>query len=89
MNSYNIAYIGDDVNDIDLLKLVGFSACPQGGIKQVKKNVDYVCQQYGGNGAFREIADLILHTQFPNQKKMYWSLEVYNQFNDYSTTLFS
>jgi|TARA_Y100001949_G_scaffold49604_1_gene41376 YrbI family 3-deoxy-D-manno-octulosonate 8-phosphate phosphatase len=71
LNSYNIAYIGDDVNDIDLLKLVGFSACPQGGIKQVKKNVDYVCQQYGGNGAFREIADLILHTQFPNQKKMY------------------
>jgi len=71
LNPYNIAYIGDDVNDIDLLKLVGFSACPQDGIKQVKKNVDYVCKQYGGNGAFREIADLILHTQFPNQKKLY------------------
>ncbi len=68
VNYCNIAYIGDDVNDINLLKLVGFSACPQDGIKQVKKNVDYICQQNGGNGAFREIADLILHIQFPTKK---------------------
>ena len=68
LSTDNIAYIGDDVNDVDLLKLVGFSACPQDGIKQVKKNVDYVCQQNGGNGAFREITDLILHIQFPTKK---------------------
>lgn len=71
LNHCNIAYIGDDVNDVNMLKLVGFSACPHDGIQLVKKNVDYVCRQSGGNGAFREIADLVLQTQFPNKKNWY------------------
>ena len=66
-----IAYIGDDVNDIDLLTKVGFSACPQDSIDKVKKVVDYVCGLDGGKGAFREIADLILSIKFPNKKKWY------------------
>lgn len=55
-----IAYIGDDVNDVKLLQLVGFSATPSDGIKEVRQICDYVCELKGGNGAFREIADLIL-----------------------------
>ena len=66
-----IAYIGDDVNDIDLLAKVGFSTCPQDSIDKVKKVVDYVCGLDGGKGAFREIADLILSIKFPNKKKWY------------------
>ena len=56
----NIAYIGDDVNDIEILKLVGFSAAPSDALKQVKDIVDYVCENKGGHGAFREFADLII-----------------------------
>ena len=41
----NIAYIGDDVNDIEIIKLVGFSASPQNGISEVKKIVHYVCKK--------------------------------------------
>tara|TARA_B100000315_G_C14110358_1_gene377858 strand:+ start:15 stop:515 length:501 start_codon:yes stop_codon:yes gene_type:complete len=55
-----IAYIGDDVNDIEISKLVGLSASPFDGVAQFKKNVDYICKNKGGNGAFREFVDLII-----------------------------
>jgi len=55
-----VGYIGDDVNDIELLKKVGFSATPKDGIFKVQKIVDYVCKKNGGEGAFREIADLLI-----------------------------
>ena len=55
-----IAYIGDDVNDVNLLKLVGLSATPSDGIKEIRKLSNYVCKSKGGEGAFRELADLIL-----------------------------
>ena len=66
-----IAYIGDDVNDIGLLKKVGFSACPSDSIFQVKKNVNYVCSLKGGEGVVREIGDLILKIKFPSKNKWY------------------
>lgn len=56
----NFAYIGDDEFDIPLLKKVGFSCCPNSGIEEVKKQVDYVCKKNGGEGAIREIIDMIL-----------------------------
>lgn len=55
-----IAYIADDVNDLELLKKVGFAVTPNDGIKQAKKICDYVCKSRSGEGAFRELADLIL-----------------------------
>ena len=55
-----IAYIGDDINDIEISKLVGLSASPLDGVARFKKNVDYVCKNKGGNGAFREFTDLII-----------------------------
>jgi 3-deoxy-D-manno-octulosonate 8-phosphate phosphatase (KDO 8-P phosphatase) len=56
----NIAYIGDDVNDIELMKLVGLSASPSDGMIDVRSIVDFVCEHKGGNGAFREFAELII-----------------------------
>jgi len=55
-----IAYIGDDVNDLSLLSQVGFSASPYDATDSVKKQVDYVCKSRGGEGVLREIADLII-----------------------------
>ncbi len=55
-----IAYIGDDVNDIEVLRSVGLSAAPADGLPQVVEIVDYVCRQKGGEGAVRELAELIL-----------------------------
>jgi len=58
-----VAYIGDDINDIELLQHVGFSATPNDGINEIKKFCNYVCEKNGGNAAFREFADLILSYQ--------------------------
>ncbi len=60
VKSEEMAYIGDDVNDMALLEKVGFSASPNDGMELVKEKCDYVCKKNGGDGAFREIADLIL-----------------------------
>ena len=58
-----VAYIGDDVNDLETLKEVGFSAAPADGMPQVIAVVDYVCQKNGGEGAVREIIEMILEAQ--------------------------
>jgi len=58
-----VAYIGDDVNDIETLKAVGFSASPADGLPQVLRVVDYVCRKKGGEGAVRELAEMILAAQ--------------------------
>ncbi len=59
----NIAFIGDDINDIEILKHVGFSAAPADAIDEVKKIVDYVCAKKGGEGAYREVVDMIMKAQ--------------------------
>ena len=58
-----VAYIGDDVNDLEALKAVGFSASPADGLPDIVAAVDYVCQKKGGEGAVREIVEMILEAQ--------------------------
>ena len=58
-----IAFIGDDINDLEVLKAVGFSALA--GNSPIKDQFipDYITTRHGGNGAFREFADIILNAQ--------------------------
>jgi 3-deoxy-D-manno-octulosonate 8-phosphate phosphatase (KDO 8-P phosphatase) len=55
-----VAYIGDDVQDLPVLWRAGFSAAPANAVAEVKSDVDYVCQRSGGHGAVREVIDLLL-----------------------------
>lgn len=55
-----VAYIGDDINDIEILKNVGYSFCPSDSVIVVKQIVDHVCSLPGGNGAVREAIDILL-----------------------------
>lgn len=57
-----IAYIGDDLPDIPLLKRVGFAAAPQNAAEPVKFYVHYVTRARGGDGAVREVVDHLLKT---------------------------
>jgi YrbI family 3-deoxy-D-manno-octulosonate 8-phosphate phosphatase len=59
-----VAYIGDDVNDLEALRAVGFSAAPADAMPIVIQAVHYVCAKKGGEGAVRELADLILAARF-------------------------
>lgn len=56
-----VAFIGDDMNDLEVLQFVGLSACPADALPPVKAVVHYVCAQPGGHGAFREFAEWIIH----------------------------
>ena len=71
VKSEQIAYIGDDVNDLELLKSVGFSAVPNDAISEAKIIADYICKTNGGNGVLREIADLVISAKFGTRKKLY------------------
>jgi YrbI family 3-deoxy-D-manno-octulosonate 8-phosphate phosphatase len=55
-----VAYIGDDSNDLEVMKLVGLSACPGDAISFVKEISVIVCKSKGGRGCFREVAEMII-----------------------------
>jgi YrbI family 3-deoxy-D-manno-octulosonate 8-phosphate phosphatase len=55
-----IAYIGDDSNDFDVIQQCGFTATPNDGMSFIKEIVDYVCETKAGYGAFRELAEIII-----------------------------
>jgi 3-deoxy-D-manno-octulosonate 8-phosphate phosphatase (KDO 8-P phosphatase) len=58
-----VAYMGDDVNDIPLLRKVGLSACPADARPEVREIVDFVARSPGGRGAVRELCDLVLRAK--------------------------
>lgn len=55
-----VAYVGDDINDLDAIKYVGYGCCVNDANSAVKKYADYVAVRNGGQGAVREIIDKIL-----------------------------
>jgi YrbI family 3-deoxy-D-manno-octulosonate 8-phosphate phosphatase len=52
-----IAYIGDDVNDREIINAVGFSACPADGMSAIKDIVDVILTRNGGYGCIREFIE--------------------------------
>jgi len=56
----NIAYIGDDANDYEVMQLCGFTATPNDGMSFIKDIADYICETKAGYGALREFAELII-----------------------------
>lgn len=58
--SKEIAYIADDLNDLDAMKLVGIRGCPADAVSEVKKICEFVSQFNGGRGAVREFTEYIL-----------------------------
>ena len=64
----NVAYIGDDINDLDVIKIVGFGCSVPNGIKEVKNAAKYITHRMGGQGAIREVIDLILSNVKNNEE---------------------
>jgi YrbI family 3-deoxy-D-manno-octulosonate 8-phosphate phosphatase len=57
-----IAFIGDDINDINLLRKAGISGVPANAPDYVKAYAGYVTNKKGGEGAFREFVEYIIKT---------------------------
>jgi 3-deoxy-D-manno-octulosonate 8-phosphate phosphatase (KDO 8-P phosphatase) len=55
-----IAYIGDDLNDYEVMKRVGVSACPADSAEEILEIATYRCKKNGGEGAFREFCEYLI-----------------------------
>jgi YrbI family 3-deoxy-D-manno-octulosonate 8-phosphate phosphatase len=55
-----VAYIGDDINDLEVIKYVGLGSTVADGMKVVKEHADYVTTLKGGEGAIRELCEYIM-----------------------------
>ncbi len=56
----NVAYIGDDLNDLECIIKCGFSACPADAAQKIKNSVNFVLEKKGGEGCVREFIEKIL-----------------------------
>jgi 3-deoxy-D-manno-octulosonate 8-phosphate phosphatase (KDO 8-P phosphatase) len=63
-NFSNVAYIGDDLNDLTAINTInehgGITGCPSDAIKKIKEAVSYACEKQGGNGAVREFIEWLV-----------------------------
>lgn len=64
-----VAYMGDDLFDLPVLTQVGFSATVSDAMEQVKNSVHYIARRPAGNGAVREVCDLIRSAGVKNESK--------------------
>jgi len=58
-----VAYMGDDVNDVPLLRRVGLAACPADACEEARAAAHFVARSPGGRGAVRELCDLVLRAK--------------------------
>jgi YrbI family 3-deoxy-D-manno-octulosonate 8-phosphate phosphatase len=58
-----VAIIGDDINDLDVFRKVGFSACPSDAVTVIKSHADVILSKKGGEGCVREFVDAYLLKQ--------------------------
>jgi arabinose-5-phosphate isomerase len=70
INYDEIAYIGDDINDIDILTRIGFSACSNDAIQECKNIVKYICKKKGGDGCIREFIDKVIELKSNKYNKI-------------------
>jgi len=56
----NVAYIGDDLGDLECIQHAGVSFCPADAVSEILKQTDYICKFEGGAGAVREVCELVL-----------------------------
>lgn len=68
LKSEEIAYMGDDLNDIKVIKKIGFSGTPLDGANEIKAIADFISTKNGGEGAVREFVEVILKKENLFQK---------------------
>ena len=66
LQAEEVAFIGDDTNDVEIMGLVGLAACPGDATVFARRAAHYQCTAFGGQGCFRELAEFIIASQFPD-----------------------
>lgn len=60
----NVVYIGDDINDLEVIKMVGYGCCPADAIPVIRENAKFVTKAHGGEGVIREVVDFLIGACF-------------------------
>jgi 3-deoxy-D-manno-octulosonate 8-phosphate phosphatase (KDO 8-P phosphatase) len=63
LKNEEIAYMGDDITDLPLIRRSGLGVAPSNAHNFVKQHANYVTEKSGGHGAVRELCDLILSSK--------------------------
>jgi 3-deoxy-D-manno-octulosonate 8-phosphate phosphatase (KDO 8-P phosphatase) len=63
LKAKEVAFIGDDLNDLPVFRLAGMAICPADTLEYIKEKADLVTKARGGEGVLREVADLILEAK--------------------------
>lgn len=63
LKSEEIVYMGDDIPDVPVMKLVGMPACPQDAVPETKAVATYISHLKGGEGCVRDIIEQVLRVQ--------------------------
>ncbi|KON88328.1 3-deoxy-D-manno-octulosonate 8-phosphate phosphatase [Sporosarcina globispora] len=74
LNKDEVCYMGDDINDLPIIDIIDMSFAPANAAELVKERVKYVTKNNGGNGAVREMIEIILKGQ----------TDIYQLVNDYN-----
>lgn len=63
LTTHEVAYVGDDINDLGVMNISGFTACPNNAAKDITLIVNFVSNYDGGKGAIREVIEMIMKKQ--------------------------
>lgn len=63
IKSENVLYMGDDLPDYPVMKLVGLACCPQDAVPEIKNISKYISHKNGGSGAARDVIEQVLKVQ--------------------------
>ena len=68
-----VAYIGDDLPDLPVMRYVGFGVAVANAVDEVKQHADFITTRRGGNGAVREVIEYVLKNtgKWPELMKRY------------------
>ena len=63
INASEVLYCGDDINDLDAIKMCGIGSCPRNAVVDIINNCDYICAVPGGEGCAREVIEKVMRIQ--------------------------
>lgn len=63
LKAEQVLYVGDDIPDYDVMKVVGVAACPADAAEEIKSVADYISRRTGGHGCVRDVIEQVLRLQ--------------------------
>ena len=78
-----VAYMGDDINDLEVMKIVKITGCPSDAVSEIREICDFVSDKKGGEGCIREFCEFILDNSNNNilikiKKELFYQLDNFN-----------